>query len=271
MSLLAAGLALLAGFTPPSHPRLARRELLSGAASCLALSRLPSPASARVDGIPLYAPSGSAPLPPQGFETLYPALEQLVVDVTTLRDAASGGDWSKVADSVSEAAVVAQGKLLGGLAGILGDDAYTVLSLKNRYLASARKLRESLATRPPTAEASSSLDDMVRILGDVKGLVPVKVVAQACRAPCPRPRSAQVVSRPHAPSRCSNLAGASLRSRSTGGAGRESPSRCGCVGSSSGGRIMTSPSGGGVLMWIALVRNGADSKHGGLIGRVVPG
>ena len=58
--------------------------------------------------------------------------------------------------------VVAQGKLIGGLAGILGDDAYTVLSLKNRYLASARKLRETLATRgaPPPPEASSSLDDM---------------------------------------------------------------------------------------------------------------
>ena len=103
--LLALGLAA-AGFTPPSRPRLARRELLSGAASCLVLSRLPSPAAARVDGIPLYAPSGSAPLPPQGFETLYPSLEQLIVQVTALRDAASGGDWANVADSVSEPAVV---------------------------------------------------------------------------------------------------------------------------------------------------------------------
>ena len=178
-----------AGFTPPSHPRLARRELLSGAVSCFALSRLPSPAAARVDGIPLYAPSGSAPLPPQGFETLYPSLEQLIVQVTALRDAASGGDWSNVADSVSESAAAAQSKLLGGLAGILGDDAYTVLSLKNRYVASARKLREGLATRPPSADAaaaaSSSLDDMVRILGDVKSLVPVKVVAQARRNSLP--------------------------------------------------------------------------------------
>ena len=235
--LLALGLAA-AGFTPPSRPRLARRELLSGAASCLVLSRLPSPAAARVDGIPLYAPSGSAPLPPQGFEVLYPALEQLIVDVTALRGTASGGEWSKVADIVSEPAVVAQGKLVGSLAGILGDDAYTVLSLKNRYLASARKLRETLATRPPPPEASSSLDDMVNILGLIKDLVPEKVVAQARRAPCPKSARAAHRSLLFAPSRCTDhLSGASLRSRSAAGSSREGPSRC-CVGSSSRG-VMT--------------------------------
>jgi len=244
MAMLALGLAA-AGFTPPSRPRLARRELLSGAASCLVLSRLPSPAAARVDGIPLYAPSGSAPLPPQGFEVLLPALEQLIVGMTALRDTASAGEWSKVADSVSEPAVVAQGKLIGGLAGILGDDAYTVLSLKNRYLASARKLRETLATRPPPPEASSNLDDMVTILGLIKDLVPAQVVTQARRAPCPK--SARAAHRPLwiAPSRCTGpLSGASLRSRSAGGSSREGPSRC-CVGSRSR-RVMTppSPSGG---------------------------
>ena len=50
--------ALLApstGLIVPSSPRLARRDLLSGAA-CLALGSLPSRVVARVDGIPLYAP-----------------------------------------------------------------------------------------------------------------------------------------------------------------------------------------------------------------------
>ena len=245
--MLLAALALApAGFTPPSRPRVARRELLSGAASCLVLSRFPSPAAARVEGIPLYAPFGSAPLPSQGFEVLYPALEQLIAYLTALRGYASGGDWSKVADSVSEPAVVAQGKLIGSLASILGDDAYTVLSLKNRYLASARKLRETLATSPPPPEASSSLDDMVSVLGLIKDLVPEKVVTQARRAPCPKSaravlyrRTSHVCLHPHAaPAR---LPGASLRSRIEGGSRREGPSasRYSCrVGSSSRG-VMT--------------------------------
>ena len=155
-----------------------------------------------MEGIPLYAPFGSAPLPSQGFEVLYPALEQLIAYLTALRGYASGGDWSKVADSVSEPAVVAQGKLIGSLASILGDDAYTVLSLKNRYLASARKLRETLATSPPPPEASSSLDDMVSVLGLIKDLVPEKVVTQARRAPCPKSARAAHESCLFAPSRC---------------------------------------------------------------------
>jgi hypothetical protein len=199
-----AALALsTAGFTPTSRPRLARRELLSGATSCLVLSRFPSPAAARVEGIPLYAPFGSAPLPAQGFEVLYPALEQLLAYMTALRGYASGGEWSKVADAdgVSEPAVIAQGKLVGSLASILGDDAYTVLSLKNRYLASARKLREALATSPPPPETSSSLDDMVSVLGLIKDLVPEKVVTQARRAPCRKSagrRTSRVCLHPHA-------------------------------------------------------------------------
>ena len=241
--MLLAALALApAGFTPPSRPRVARRELLSGAASCLVLSRFPSPAAARVEGIPLYAPFGSAPLPSQGFEVLYPALEQLIAYLTALRGYASGGDWSKVADSVSEPAVVAQGKLIGSLASILGDDAYTVLSLKNRYLASARKLRETLATSPPPPEASSSLDDMVSVLGLIKDLVPEKVVTQARRAPCPKSARAAHESCLFAPSRCTgHLPGASLRSRIEGGSRREGPSasRYSCrVGSCSRG-VMT--------------------------------
>ena len=51
-------------------------------------------------------------------------------------------------------------------------------------------------------EASSSLDDMVNILGLIKDLVPEKVVAQARRAPCPKsaraaPRSLFFFLHPH--------------------------------------------------------------------------
>ena len=77
-----------------------------------------------------------------------------------------------------------------------------VLSLKNRYLASARKLRETLATSPPPPEASSSLDDMVSVLGLIRDLVPEKVVTQARRAPCPKSARAAHESCLFAPSRC---------------------------------------------------------------------
>ena len=99
-------LVATSGFTTPSLPRLARRrDVLSGAASCLTLGSLPFRAAARVDGIPLYAPQGSAPLPTVGFEKLYPALERLIEQMVALRDAVSGGEWTKVAEAESEAAV----------------------------------------------------------------------------------------------------------------------------------------------------------------------
>ena len=104
------------------------------------------------------------------------------MQVEALRDAASGGDVSKVAVAQSEAALAAQGKLLGALAGILGDDAYTVIGLKGRYLASAKTLFQ-LPAGPEAAEAASrSLGEMAKILTDVRALVPAEVVAQACHS-----------------------------------------------------------------------------------------
>ena len=104
------------------------------------------------------------------------------MQVEALRDAATGGDVSKVAVAQSEAALAAQGKLLGGLAGILGDDAYTVVGLKGRYLASAKTLFQ-LPAGPEAAEAASrSLGEMAKILTDVRALVPAEVVAQACHS-----------------------------------------------------------------------------------------
>ena len=95
---------------------------------------------------------------------------------------------------------------------------------------------------PTPPEASSSLDDMVSVLGLIKDLVPEKVVTQARRAPCPKSARAAHESCLLAPSRCTGrLTGASLRSRIEGGGCREGPSasRYSCrVGFSSRG-VMT--------------------------------
>ena len=136
-----------------------RRELLlSTTLGGAALVWLPRPAAAQVDGIPLYAPSGSAPLPKVGFEKLLPALERRIEDVGERRLAAGRGDWSGVVALVSPEEVAAQGALLGSLAAILGDEAYTVLTFKGKYLASLKKLSESnlVAGTPPSAADRTS-------------------------------------------------------------------------------------------------------------------
>ena len=197
------GLLFAAGFTPPPAPHsrctsarglMPRRELLlSTTLGAAALVRLPRPAAAQVDGIPLYAPSGSAPLPTVGFEKLLPALETRIDDMGARRLAAGRGDWSGVVALVTPEEVVAQGKLFGSLAAILGDDAYTVLSLKGKYLASLKKLTELklVAGTPPSAtvanDAMSRLDEMSGILTQVKTLVPEAVVAQVSRRAAPPP------------------------------------------------------------------------------------
>lgn len=174
-----------------------RRELLlSTTLGGAALVWLPRPAAAQVDGIPLYAPSGSAPLPKVGFEKLLPALERRIEDVGERRLAAGRGDWSGVVALVSPEEVAAQGALLGSLAAILGDEAYTVLTFKGKYLASLKKLSEAnlVAGTPPSAavadDAMSRLDEMSGILTEVKNLIPESVVAQVSRhatwAPEPR-------------------------------------------------------------------------------------
>ena len=192
-----------AGFTPPPAPHsrsestrglMPRRELLlSTTLGAAALVRLPRPAAAQVDGIPLYAPSGSAPLPTVGFEKLLPALEKRIDDLGARRLAAGRGDWSGVVALVTPEEVAAQGTLFGSLAAILGDEAYTVLSLKGKYLASLKKLTELklVAGTAPSAtvanDAMSRLDELSGILTEVKTLVPESVVAQVGRRAAPPP------------------------------------------------------------------------------------
>ena len=95
---------------------------VAGAQRCCRHHLAVQRAVARVDGIPFYAPSGSAPLPKEGFEVLLPALERLIEDVTAQRIAAAdGGDWSGVVALRSEAALAAQSTLLGSLASVLGE------------------------------------------------------------------------------------------------------------------------------------------------------
>ena len=202
---------LSVGFTPPpAEPRsgsraacapglMPRRELLSTALGAASLVRLPRLAAAQVDGIPLYAPSGGyangGGMPTVGFEKLFPVLERRIEDMGARRAAAGRGDWSGVVALVSQEEVAVQAALFGSLAGILGDEAYTVLSLKGRYLSSLKKLGELklVANAPPSAavadEAMSRLDEMSGILTQVRSLVPEAVVAQVRRpAPSPPPR-----------------------------------------------------------------------------------
>lgn len=104
-------------------------------------------ASARVEGIPLYAPGDKIKLPEEGFEVQLPRLEALRDrTIPLLRAALEKSDWEAAATQVGPDAVTSQLRVLGDTASILGDEAYTALSLKAKYAASVRKLQAALVS-----------------------------------------------------------------------------------------------------------------------------
>ena len=137
----------------------------------------PCPASALVDGIPLYAPGDKIKLPDYGFEVQLPRLE-LLRDRTlpSLRDAIERDDWQGAAEFIGIAPVQAQLQLLGETSSILGDEAYTALALKGQYAATVKRLQAAVVSSRRN-DALRELDSLETVVVDYLALVPQKVVA----------------------------------------------------------------------------------------------
>ena len=159
--------------------------MVASPASCLI--GLGSTASARVDGIPLYAPAagtfGNPGLPDEGFETLLPRVEGFASNAAAAVDAARNAEWDRIREVLAAVPVKYQSTNLGKYAAILGDDAYTALSLKSEYLSGIQAL--SSAVGPASAgnqkeaeRAIKAAELMQSSLQSLLELVPPTVVAQ---------------------------------------------------------------------------------------------
>lgn len=83
-----------------------------------------SPAVARVDGIPFYAPGDKVVLPGAGFETWLPRIEALQLSaLPSLRAAIQSKNWAAAAQFLSADSLSYQLKVFGSTASILGDEA----------------------------------------------------------------------------------------------------------------------------------------------------
>ena len=127
-------------------------------------------ASARVEGIPLYAPGDKIKLPEEGFEVQLPRLEALRDrTIPLLRAALEKSDWEAAATQVGPDAVTSQLRVLGDT------EAYTALSLKAKYAASVRKLQAALVSAKQD-DALREVDALEATISDYIALVPAKVV-----------------------------------------------------------------------------------------------
>lgn len=144
-------------------------------------------ASARVDGIPLYAPSagtiGSSGLPDDGFEVLLPRVEGFAANVDAAVKAARENDWDKVRAALSAVPLDYQSSNLGKYAAILGDDAYTALGFKRDYLSGTQALTSALAgaasgNEKQAERAIMAAELMQSSMRSLLDLVPPAVISQ---------------------------------------------------------------------------------------------
>ena len=137
-------------------------------------------AEAIVEGIPLYAPGDQIALPQFGFETQLPRLEALRdVMMPALQGAVEQGEWAAAAKAISGDALAKQLTVLGDTASILGDEAYTALSIKGKYASSAKKLQTSLSSAvPQREEIIRGVGELDATLREYMELIPDVVVRQ---------------------------------------------------------------------------------------------
>jgi hypothetical protein len=144
-------------------------------------------ASARVDGIPLYAPSagtiGSLGLPDEGFEVLLPRVEGFAANVDAVVEAAHRADWDRVRAALLAVPLEFQSSNLGKYAAILGEDAYTALGHKRDYLSGMKALTSALtgATSGNEKEAERAVkaaELMQSSMRSLLDLVPPIIVSQ---------------------------------------------------------------------------------------------
>ena len=158
-----------------------RAALALSLSSLAALGRPPAPAHALVDGLPFYAPGDNILLPKVGFEFWLPRAE-LMRDTTlpALRSAVGDADWAAASKLLTDDAITAQTKTFGAMASILGDDAYTAISLKASYGKSALKLQKLVAAPEgaTTAQALEGVGDLELLVTALLALVPPTVVDQ---------------------------------------------------------------------------------------------
>ena len=90
-------------------------------------------------------------------------------------------EWTRVAEMVAPDTVAAtQAKTLGRLASILGDDAYTALAMKGRFVTSSKKL-VTLSSAPQAPDVEAALEPVIqmeKVINDFVALVPSSVVDQ---------------------------------------------------------------------------------------------
>ena len=156
-----------------------RRAVNAGILGMLLPAAL-SPTSARVDGIPFYAPVSGAGLPDEGFESLLPRVEAIKSSIPMLREAAASGEWEQILTAQTPSIIDGQLRTLGSMASILGDEAYTALSLKSQYATAARRLM-AVASEPAersTTRALATVDELDLCISKTLGLVPEVVVKQ---------------------------------------------------------------------------------------------
>ena len=139
------------------------------------------PARALVDGIPLYAPGDQFALPDVGFETMLPMLEVIRdVELAGMHDAIVRGDLDAAAAALAPARLDRQLDALGNTASILGDEAYTALSLKVKYASSAKRVQTRLSSTTTSSETDllRNVDELEAILNEYINLIPPAVVKQ---------------------------------------------------------------------------------------------
>ena len=158
---------------------VSRRALGALAAAALTSSRLP--AHAIVEGIPLYAPGENIMLPDAGFETFLPRIEALRdVTLPTLKLAISEAEWAAAKQLTSADSIKAQLKTFGGTASVMGDEAYTVLQLKARYAAAAKRLQQVLDAQN-AGDAQLLVKEMETTVVELYALIPKVVIDQVRR------------------------------------------------------------------------------------------
>lgn len=170
-------------------------------AALLTTAPLRRPAHALVDGIPLCkslattrvigcgvtqrtiescalpdAPGDKINLPEVGFEVQLPLLEGYRDrTLPALRGALERADWEGAAKEIGVEAVTQQLKVLGDTASILGDEAYTALSVKSRYAATVKKVQAAVVAGRQE-EALREVGNLDATLREYIGLVPSSVV-----------------------------------------------------------------------------------------------
>mmetsp|Transcript_45565 Transcript_45565/g.143340 ORF Transcript_45565/g.143340 Transcript_45565/m.143340 type:complete len:212 (-) Transcript_45565:157-792(-) len=181
-------LALEPGHSAGRRSATASRRSATANFAAALLSAAPAlRAAAKVDGLPLYAPKpgaiGGSAYPEEGFEALLPRVEGFAAGAAAALAAAKASDWDSLSAATSPAALAYQSAQLGKFASILGDDAYTALTLKREYLQGVSALSAAVASAASgggeeAARAVKAAEVMSSSLDSMLALVPPKVVAQ---------------------------------------------------------------------------------------------